>query len=66
MVLLQLKVAKETQVWNYYTILNQLARVYDSLNKVQDAEDKLFELKQGNIEAIPTYTSRFERMLYEA
>ena len=44
----------------------QLARVYDSPNKVQDAEDKLFELKQGNQEAIPTYTSRFERMLYKA
>jgi hypothetical protein len=65
-VLPQLRVAKETQVWDFHTILDQLARVYDSPNKVQDAEDKLFELKQGNQEAIPAYTSRFERMLYEA
>jgi hypothetical protein len=33
---------------------------------VQDAEDKLFELKQGNTEALPAYISRFERILYEA
>ena len=62
----QLKTAKETQIWDYHTILDQLTRVYDSPNKVQEAEDKLFELKQGNTEAIPAYTSRFERMLYEA
>lgn len=62
----QLRAAKETQAWDYHTILNQLTRVYDSPNKVQEAEDKLFELKQGNTEAIPAYTSRFERMLYEA
>jgi hypothetical protein len=65
-VLPQLRSAKETQRWDYHTILDQLTRVYDSPNKVQDAEDKLFELKQGNTEAIPAYTSRFERMLYEA
>jgi hypothetical protein len=65
-VLPQLRAAKETHLWDYHTILDQLTRVYDSPNKVQEAEDKLFELKQGNTEAIPAYTSRFERMLYEA
>jgi hypothetical protein len=65
-VLPQLKTAKETQVWDYRTILDQLTRVYDSPNKVQEAEDKLFELKQGNTEIVPAYTSRFERMLYKA
>ena len=53
----QLRAAKESQIWDYYTILGQLTRVYDSPNKVQEAEDKLFELKQGNTEAIPAYTS---------
>lgn len=53
-------------IWDYHIILDQLARVYDSPNKVQEAEDKLFELKQGNTKAIPAYTSWFERMLYEA
>jgi hypothetical protein len=41
-------------------------QVYNSLNKVQETEDKLFELKQSNTETIPTYTSQFEHMLYKA
>ena len=46
-------------------ILQQLSRVYDNLNKVQEAEDKLFALKQGT-DLIPTYIAKFERVLYKA
>lgn len=65
MVLPQLSQAEETEAWDYNTILDQLSRVYDNPNKVQEAEDKLFALKQGT-DSIPTYTAKFERVLYEA
>jgi hypothetical protein len=29
-------------------ILDQIARVYDNLNKVREAEDRLLSIKQGN------------------
>jgi hypothetical protein len=41
MVLPQLSQAEESQSWSYMTILDQLSRVYDNPNKVQEAEDKL-------------------------
>ena len=65
MVLPQLSQAEESEAWDYTTILDQLSRVYDNPNKVQEAEDKLFALKQGT-DSIPTYTAKFERVLYEA
>jgi hypothetical protein len=65
MVLPQLHQAEESQVWNYITILDQLIRVYDNPNKVQEAEDKLLALKQGT-DSIPAYVAKFERVLYEA
>ena len=65
MVLPQLGQAEESQSWNYQTILDQLSRVYDNPNKVQEAEDKLFLLKQGT-ESLPAYVAKFERILYEA
>jgi hypothetical protein len=46
MILPQLSQADETS-YNYNTILDQLTRVYDNPNKVQEAEDKLYALKQG-------------------
>ena len=65
MVLLQLSHAESTQEWDYNTILDQLARVYDNPNKQQEAEDRLYALKQGN-DSLPAFIARFERTLYEA
>jgi hypothetical protein len=65
MVLPQLSYAESTQSWDYNTILDQLSRVYDNPNKQQEAEDKLYTLKQGN-DSLPVYIAKFERTLYEA
>ena len=65
MVLPQLATAEEKRIWDHDTILQQLKRVYDNPNKVQEAEDKLFALKQGT-DSVPTYIAKFERVLYEA
>ena len=65
MVLSQLSYAESTQTWDYNTILDQLARVYDNPNKQQEAEDKLYTLRQGN-DSLPAYIAKFERTLYEA
>jgi hypothetical protein len=63
MVLPQLSLDSSTPDFN--TILAQLARVYDNPNKVQDAEDKLYALKQGT-DTLHAYVAKFERILYEA
>jgi hypothetical protein len=42
-----------------------LTRVYDSPNRVQEAEDRLLSLKQGT-DSILAYIAKFERVLYEA
>ena len=65
MVLPQLARAEEKENWAYETILQQLKRVYDNPNKVQEAEDKLFTIKQGT-DSVPAYIAKFERVLYEA
>jgi hypothetical protein len=65
MVLPQLSQAEEDRSHDYKTILNQLTRVYDNLNKVQEAEDKLYALKQGT-DSLHAYMAKFERTLYEA
>jgi hypothetical protein len=65
MVLPQLSRAEDDSAYDYNTILEQLARVYDNPNKVQEAEDKLFSLKQ-NTDALHAYMAKFERILYEA
>jgi hypothetical protein len=39
--------------------------VYDNPNKIQEAKDKLFNLRQGS-ESIPLYIAKFKRLLYEA
>jgi hypothetical protein len=65
MVLPQLSYAEHTQSWDYHTILDQLARVYDNPNKQSEAEDKLYALRQGN-DSLPAYIAKFERTLYEA
>ena len=64
MVLPQLSQADETS-YDYHTILDQLIRVYDNPNKVQEAENKLYVLKQGT-DSLHIYTTKFERVLYEA
>jgi len=64
MVLPQLSQADETS-HDYNTILDQLIRVYDNPNKVQEAEDKLYALKQGT-DSLHAYIAKFERILYEA
>jgi len=65
MVLPQLGHAEEAKLWDYNTILDQLTRVYDNPNKVQEAEDKLLALKQGT-DSLHAYIAKFERVLYEA
>ena len=65
MVLPQLSHVESAQQWDYNTILDQLARVYDNPNKQQEAEDKLYALRQGN-DSLPFYIAKFERTLYEA
>jgi hypothetical protein len=65
MVLPQLGQAEESNTWDYNTILNQLAQVYDNPNKVQEAEDRLLSLRQGT-DSVPLYISKFERVLYKA
>ena len=64
MVLPQLSQANETS-HDYNTILDQLIRVYDNPNKVQEAEDKLYALKQGT-NSLHTYIAKFKRILYKA
>jgi|HubBroStandDraft_4_1064222.scaffolds.fasta_scaffold144995_1 hypothetical protein len=65
MVLPQLGQAEASNIWDYTSILDQLTRVYDNPNKVQEAEDKLLSLKQGT-DSVPAYVAKFERILYEA
>ena len=65
MVLPQLSRAEEVQRWDYNSILEQLARVYDNPNKQQEAEDKLYSLRQGT-DSLPAFIAKFERTLYEA
>ncbi|QSZ33865.1 hypothetical protein DSL72_005438 [Monilinia vaccinii-corymbosi] len=50
---------------DHNTILDQLSRVYNNPNKVQEAEDRLYALKQGT-DSLHTYIAKFERTLYEA
>jgi hypothetical protein len=65
MVLPQLSQAEDDQIWSYLSILNQLSRVYSNPNKVQEAEDKLYSLKQGT-DSLHAFIAKFERILYEA
>jgi hypothetical protein len=65
MVLPQLAHAKQSGVHDYNTILDQLTRVYDNPNKIQEAEDRLLSLKQDT-DPLAAYIAKFERNLYEA
>lgn len=65
MVLPQLNYAEDNADWDYQMILDQLTRVYDNPNKIQEAEDRLLSLKQGD-DNLTTYVAKFERILYEA
>ncbi len=60
----QLSQANEL-LYDYNMILNQLIYVYNNPNKVQEAEDKLYALKQGT-NSLHVYTAKFERVLYKA
>lgn len=66
MVLPQLNEAESSTSWDYTTILDQLARVYDNPNKTHEAEDRLYALKQAPTETVPQFVAKFERVLYEA
>jgi hypothetical protein len=61
----QLAYAKTSGNHDYNTILDQLTRVYDNPNKVQEAEDRLLNLKQDT-DPLAAYIAKFERNLYEA
>ena len=65
MVLPQLAYAKTSGNHDYNMILDQLTRVYDNPNKVQEAEDRLLNIKQDT-DTLAAYIARFERILYEA
>ena len=65
MVLPQLSQAEEDEIWSYLSILDQLSRVYSNPNKVQEAEDKLYSLKQGT-NSLHAFIAKFEHILYEA
>jgi DNA-binding helix-hairpin-helix protein with protein kinase domain len=65
MVLPQLSQAEAADVWDYYTILDQIAWVYNNPNKVREAEDRLLLIKQGD-DSLQSYIAKFERLLYEA
>lgn len=50
-VLPQVSIANEAQKWDYNSILDELARVYDNSNKreeTEEAKDSLYALRQGN------------------
>ena len=65
MVLPQLDAAEEWQTWDYQIILDQLSQIYDNLNKFQEAENKLHNLRQSN-ESISAYIAKFKQLLYAA
>jgi hypothetical protein len=65
MVLPQLSQAENTSSWDYTTILAQLTCMYDNPNKVQEAEDRLYSIKQGT-NLLASYVAKFERVLYKA
>ena len=64
MVLPQLSQAEEDKTWSYLSILDQLSRVYSNPNKVQEAEDKLYSLKQGT-NSLYIFITKFKHILYE-
>ena len=65
MVLPQLSYAKTNHVYNYKSILNQLSRVYNNPNKVQETKNKLHHLRQGT-NSLSAYITKFKRVLYKA
>ena len=65
LVLPQLSAAEDNQVWDYKSLLNQLALVYSNPNKIREAEDHLYQLHQGT-DNISTFLAKFEQLLYEA
>lgn len=64
MVLPRLAYAKSSG-YDYNTILDQLTRVYDNPNKIQEAEDRLLNIKQDT-DTLAAYVAKFERNLYKA
>lgn len=65
MVLPQLSRAEEDEIWNPQSILDQLARVYDNPNELNEARDRLHAVKQGD-DSLSAYIAKFERLLFEA
>ena len=65
MVLPQLSAAQASGQWDYQTIIDQLTRVYDNPNKVQDAEERMMAIRQGE-DSLSQYLAKFERVRYEA
>ena len=61
MVLPQLTTAQSSDQWDYQTIIDQLTRVYDNPNKVQEAEERFMVIKQGD-DSLHQYIAKFERL----
>jgi hypothetical protein len=68
MVLLQLQKLDDQSAaedaYDYYTILDQLSRVYSNLNKIKEAKNKFYKLQQDT-DSLITYINKFEYLLYE-
>ncbi|KAK3948980.1 hypothetical protein QBC32DRAFT_220729, partial [Pseudoneurospora amorphoporcata] len=60
----QLIQATELDDFKPLAILNQLARHFDNLHKVQDAEEKIQAIKQYKDEHFMAFLARFERLFY--
>ena len=61
-----IKAAESQQSWSYEALLEQLRRVYYNPNKTQEAEERLYNLRQNTSESISVFIAKFERTLYEA
>ncbi|KAJ5121186.1 uncharacterized protein N7515_009147 [Penicillium bovifimosum] len=66
MVLPQLATARKNKTHDFNTILDQLRRVYDNPNKIQEAGDRLLSVKRVADESLAAYIAKFDRLLYEA
>ncbi|EGZ76080.1 hypothetical protein NEUTE2DRAFT_146077 [Neurospora tetrasperma FGSC 2509] len=65
LVMPQVQQASELQVFDPQDLLDQLNRIYDDPHKVQQAENALYALRQGD-EGFGLFMAKFERLLYKA
>jgi retrotransposon gag protein len=61
----QLEHAETTQLYDTNDLFAPLLRLYDDPNKVENAEDRLHSIQQGE-DTLVVYLAKFERLLYKA